>query len=75
VAENEGVDGLCKLIVENGSGRLLGLHLVGSYASEIIYSAALMLERGMTVSELQRTVFPHPTVGEAIREALFMHAD
>ncbi|MGI6297923.1 MAG: dihydrolipoyl dehydrogenase [Saccharofermentanales bacterium] len=71
VAENEGGDGLCKLIVENGSERLLGLHLIGSYASEIIYSAVLMLEQQMTIPELQKTVFPHPTVGEAIREALF----
>ncbi len=73
VAENEGGDGLCKLIIENGSSRLLGLHLIGSYASEIIYSAALMLENGMTVDDLKKTVFPHPTVGEAIREALFQH--
>lgn len=72
VAETHGEDGICKLIIDKNSRRLLGVHLVCPYASEIIYGAALMLEMHMPVDEIKELVFPHPTVGEVIREGLFM---
>lgn len=71
-AETERGDGLCKLVAEQGSGRLLGAHLIGSYASELILSAAMMVESHWPARALQKLVFPHPTVGEVIKEALFM---
>ncbi|MEE1279597.1 MAG: dihydrolipoyl dehydrogenase [Oscillospiraceae bacterium] len=71
VAETEGGDGICKLIVDNKYDRLLGVHLIGSYASEIIYGAAMMIESEYRVKDLKEFVFPHPTVCEVIREALF----
>ncbi len=71
VAETEGGDGICKLIVDNKYDRLLGVHLIGSYASEIIYGAAMMIESEYKVKDLKEFVFPHPTVCEVIREALF----
>ena len=43
VAENECGDGICKLVVDESSNRLIGAHLIGSYASEIIFSAAMMI--------------------------------
>ena len=72
VAENEGGDGICKLVIDKTNDRLLGVHLIGSYASEIIYGAALMIETELRIENLKELVFPHPTVCEAIREALFM---
>ena len=66
-----GQDGFCKIISENTSGRLLGVHIAGSNASELIYGAAAMLANKMTVEEIKNTAFPHPTVSEAIREAVF----
>jgi len=71
VAENEGADGLCKILVETGSGRVIGVHMIGSYSSEIIHGAAIMIESRKPVNDLQKIVFPHPTVGEIIRETLF----
>jgi len=73
VTENDGADGLCKLLVEQGSNRLLGVHLIGGYASEIIYGAAMMIESHWPVEDLRELVFPHPTVSEIIREALFAY--
>ncbi|MDR1511033.1 MAG: dihydrolipoyl dehydrogenase [Synergistaceae bacterium] len=70
VAENEGGDGICK-VVTDGSGRVIGTHIIGSCASEIIASAVMMIESRMPVSDLKRVVFPHPTVGEILRESLF----
>ncbi len=72
IAENEGGDGIVKLIVDNEHRKLLGVHMIGNYASEIIYGAALMVDREMRVEQVQKIVFPHPTVGEVIREAMFM---
>jgi len=72
VAETAGEEGICKLIVEKKSRRLLGVHLLSPYASEIIYGAALMLETRLSADEIQELIFPHPTVGEVIREGLFM---
>ena len=71
VAENEGGDGIVKLIVDKEHHKVLGVHMIGNYASEIIYGAAIMVEREMRVDSLKKFVFPHPTVGEVIREALY----
>ena len=72
VAETSGEEGLCKLIVERDSRKLLGVHLLSPYASEIIYGAALMLEMRLSIEEIKELIFPHPTVGEVIREGLFL---
>jgi dihydrolipoamide dehydrogenase len=71
VAETEGGDGICKVLIEKKSRKIIGVHLVGSYASEIIYGAALMVETEMVVADVKEMVFPHPTVCEVIREAIF----
>ncbi|NLE13097.1 MAG: dihydrolipoyl dehydrogenase [Clostridiales bacterium] len=71
VAENEGGDGIVKLIVDNKHNSVLGVHMIGSYASEIIYGAAMMVERQMRLENVREFVFPHPTVCEVIREAAF----
>ena len=72
VAENEGGDGIVKLIIDKEHRKVIGVHMIGNYASEIIYGAALMVDREMRVEQVQKIVFPHPTVGEVIREAMFM---
>lgn len=61
--------GSCKVIAEAGTGRLLGVHVAGTYASEFIWGVTPLLDRGITVDELKATVFPHPTVAEIVREA------
>lgn len=71
VAENEGVNGLCKVIVGREHGEVLGVHMIGNPCSEIIYGACMAIEQEMTVTQLEEVVFPHPTVSEIVREALF----
>ncbi len=70
VAENEGVNGLCKVLIAEEDGTILGAHLLGNPASEIITIAAMAIETRMKAEEWKRIVFPHPTVGEIFREAL-----
>ena len=69
VAENERGEGLCKVLV-GPSGEVVGVHMLGNPCSEIILSAAIAVEKGMTVKELLEVVFPHPTVGEILKETL-----
>jgi dihydrolipoamide dehydrogenase len=71
MAEVEGGNGIATLVVDKKYNRLVGVHLIGSYTSEIIYGAALMIETEMRIEDIKELVFPHPTVGEVIREALF----
>lgn len=72
LAEVQQGDGICKLIVNEEDNTVVGVHMIGSYASEIILAAELMITSHKTVPELQKLVFPHPTVGEIIRETLFL---
>jgi len=71
VAENEGGAGLCKVVVGEKYGQVLGVHMIGNPASEMIYGACMAIEAEMTVKELQEVIFPHPTVSEIFRETLF----
>ncbi len=71
VAENAEGEGLCKILADKRHNRIIGVHMVGSYASEMIYGAGLMLETEMRVKDIKELVFPHPTVSEIIRETIF----
>lgn len=70
VAENEQGNGVCKLILSEDE-TVIGAHLLGNPASELIVIAGIAIEKGMTAEELKSIVFPHPTVGEIIKESLF----
>jgi dihydrolipoamide dehydrogenase len=71
VAENEGGDGICKILIDKKYRRLIGAHMIGSYASEIIFGAGIMIETEMRVEDIKELVFPHPTVCEILREGIF----
>jgi len=72
IAENEHGNGVLKVLIDKKHRNIVGLHMIGSYASEIIYGAAMMVETEMRVTDIQKLVFPHPTVCEVVREAMFM---
>lgn len=71
MAENEGGRGICKIVVDNTLNTLCGVHIIGNYASEIIVSAGICIEKMLTIDEIKTIVFPHPTVSEVIREAIY----
>ncbi|MBP3256520.1 MAG: dihydrolipoyl dehydrogenase [Bacteroidales bacterium] len=70
VAENERGEGLCKMILDAADGRILGVHMLGNPSSEIIQSACMAIEKGMKASDLEKVVFPHPTVSEILKECI-----
>ena len=71
MAENAAGDGICKVLIDPKRQRMIGCHLIGSYASEIIVVAAMLIETEMKIEDIKEFVFPHPTVCEIIREAIF----
>jgi dihydrolipoamide dehydrogenase len=62
-------DGLTKLIVEKGTGRILGVGLAGSGAGELIAEGALAIEMGASAEDLKLVIHPHPTLSESLMEA------
>jgi dihydrolipoamide dehydrogenase len=72
--ENEGGTGLVKVLTGTRYGEILGVHAVGDASSEFIVAAAAMIETEMTVSHASDIIFPHPTVSEALREAIVASA-
>lgn len=71
VAENEGGDGIIKVLIHKKYRNVIGVHMIGNYSSEIIYGAATYIETEMPIDDIKQLVFPHPSVCEVIREALF----
>lgn len=69
VAENEGVNGICKVLLGDDD-TILGAHVLGNPASEIITLAGMAVEMKMKAADWKKIVFPHPTVAEIFRETL-----
>ena len=72
IAENgPKAPGNVKVIADAANGRILGVHVLGPYASEMIWGAVALIENEMRVSDVREMVFPHPSVCEAIRETIW----
>lgn len=71
IAENEGKDGFCKVIVGKKYKEILGIHMVGGACSEMIWGACALIEAQLRVQDVEEIVFPHPTVSEIIKETIF----
>ncbi len=62
-------EGLVKLVCEAGSGRVLGVHLMGAHATDLIAEGALAVQMGATADDLAWTTHAHPTLSESMLEA------
>ena len=58
-----------KVIADAGSGEILGIHMIGSKASEMIHQAALAIRLEATVEDVADMIYAHPTVSESLKEA------
>lgn len=63
------VDGLIKLVADADTDRLLGAHIIGPNASELIGEAVIAIEAELTAEDLARTIHGHPTLSEGMHEA------
>lgn len=64
--------GLFKIVAEEDTGKLLGVHIAGAHASDLIAEAALALQKDCTAQELVATIHAHPTLSEGLYEAAGM---
>ena len=64
-----GGEGLVKIIAGKKYGEILGMHIIGPRATDLISEGALAIRMGASVEDLITTIHSHPTVSEAVREA------
>ena len=62
-------EGLVKIVSDRGSGEILGVHICGPQATELIHEAALAMKMEVLVEDLANAIHGHPTLSEAIKEA------
>ena len=62
-------EGIVKVVAEAKYGEVLGVHIVGPHASDLIHEAVMAIELEATIDELQKMVHAHPTLPEAVMEA------
>ena len=65
----EAAAGFCKVIAATDDDEILGVHIIGPMAGELIAEAVLAMEYSASSEDLQRTVHAHPTLSEALHEA------
>ncbi len=71
IAENSELDGICKLVVNKKTNTLIGAHIIGSYSGEYIVAVSAMIDLEVDIENIKKLVFPHPTVCEIVREAIW----
>ena len=63
------ISGMFKIICEQESDKILGAHIIGAHASDLIHEIAVAMEKGLTVKDIAHTIHAHPTLAEGIMEA------
>lgn len=66
---NGETDGLVKILADKRTDRVLGVHIIGPQAGELIAEAALAMEFSASAEDIARTCHGHPSLGEAVKEA------
>jgi dihydrolipoamide dehydrogenase len=62
-------DGLVKILSDKKTSRIVGAHIVGPQAGELIHELVLGMEYGASAEDIARTCHAHPTLSEAVKEA------
>ena len=65
-------DGLVKLIIDSDSRLILGCHIMGPHAADLIQEIAVAMANGLTVDAISDTIHGHPTLGEVVQQAARM---
>ena len=60
--------GMFKIICEKESGKILGAHIAGAHATDLIAEAALAIKKGLTAADVAHTIHAHPTLAEGLYE-------
>ncbi len=63
------IEGLIKIVADQSSDRVLGVHIIGPHASDLIHEAVLAIKHGLTAKDIAETIHAHPTLSETLAEA------
>lgn len=63
------ISGMVKIITDAATDKIIGAHIIGPHASDLIAEAAVAMKAGLTARELAETIHAHPTLSEAVMEA------
>jgi len=63
------IEGMIKIVSDEISDRILGVHIIGPHASDLIHEAALAIRTGLTIKDITETIHAHPTLSEVLKEA------
>ena len=74
VAEHPNENGFCTVLADAHDKRILGVEMIGSGSSELIFGAAVLIENEIRVQDVSEIVFPHPTVSEVLRDTIMQLA-
>jgi len=66
---DDGTEGFVKILADAQTDKVLGVHIIGIYAGELISEAVLAMEYGASAEDIARTCHAHPTLSEAVKEA------
>jgi dihydrolipoamide dehydrogenase len=63
-------EGFIKVVLDNGDGRIIGVHIIGTHASELIAEGTIAVRKGMTPDDMKTIIHAHPTLSETFQEAM-----
>ncbi len=72
---NFAADGFVKILADKETDRILGAHIIGPYAGDLIHEVCVAMEFGAAAEDIARTCHAHPTYSEAVREAALACGD
>ena len=64
----DAIDGMVKLVAEEGSGKILGVHIIGPHASELIAEGVMAVQQGLRMGQLADVIHAHPTLAESLMD-------
>ena len=68
-------DGFVKVFVDTKSHQILGIHMIGPHATDLVAEAVMIIKNKMTVEQIKDVIHPHPTLSEVIKEAVLATID
>ena len=70
----EETSGFVKVLAERASGKIVGVHIMGPNATDLLAEAAVMVRLGLTIDDVKSVIHPHPTISETVKEAVLAAA-
>ena len=64
-------DGLVKVLADSATGKVVGMHVLGAHADDLVHLGSMAVQLGLGADRLQELIYAHPTLSEAVLEAFY----